>query len=106
MQFEIRGQKVSLTPEIIDRAERRVRFALTRFAPRLRSVTVRIDDVNGSRGGEEKRCRVVVCLNPAGELRVEDTAANVEMAIDRAADRAQRSVARAVERERRARGAA
>ncbi len=83
-------------PEAIaERARRRVRFALDRFRGRVRAVRVRITDVNGPRGGIDKQCIVAVRLqHPTRLMLIEHMAADFGEAVDRAADRAGRSVAR------------
>jgi ribosome-associated translation inhibitor RaiA len=100
MQLHIKGQNLFLAPAVIVRTERRLRFALSRFADRLDRVTVRLADLNGPRGGVDKQCRIIVRLRPGGEVVIEDTANDVEAVIDRGADRVQRAVARALARMR------
>lgn len=51
MQLDIRGRSLPLTPALDAYVERRMRFALGRFEPRMRRVTVRVGDENGPRGG-------------------------------------------------------
>jgi len=78
-------------------ARRRFEFALGRFHGRVRSVAIRIVDLNGPRGGVDKRCRVTVHLSaPKRTLVLEDTDADAAIAIDRVADRTVRTVARAI----------
>ena len=100
MQLRIKGQNLLLAPAVIERIERRLRFALSRFTDRIHRVTVRLADINGPRGGGDKQCRIVVRLRPGGEVVIEDTATDLETAIDRGADRVQRAVARALARTR------
>ena len=78
-------------------ARRRFELALGRFNGRVRSVAIRIVDLNGPRGGIDKRCRVTVQLSATKRmLVVEDTDADAAIAIDRVADRTARTVARAI----------
>lgn len=78
-------------------AERRILFALGRFGRRVVSITLRIDDVNGPRGGADKRCQIVARLAPWGDVRVEDLDGDLYAAIDRAVDRLDRALAREME---------
>lgn len=79
-------------------ARRRFEFALGRFHGRIRSIAIRVDDVNGPRGGIDKRCHVTVRLTaPKRTLVIEDADADAAVAIDRLADRTARTVARAVD---------
>ena len=78
-------------------ARRRFDVALGRFHGRIRSVVIRVADLNGPRGGVDKRCRVTVQLtSPKRTLVIEDTDPDAAIAIDRVADRTVRTVARAV----------
>lgn len=79
-------------------AKRRFEFALGRFHGRVRSVSIRVADINGPRGGIDKVCRATVRLAaPKRSLVIEDTDADAAVAIDRVADRTARTVARAVD---------
>lgn len=101
MRLEFVGRRhVELTAALRTYVERRLRFALGRFGGRIARVTVRFWDVNGHRGGVDKRCRLDVTVRPLGKVVVEDTAAQFHAAVDRAAERAARAIRRAVEQER------
>jgi putative sigma-54 modulation protein len=80
--------------------ERRIGFALARFSDQLGSVLVRLDDVNGPRGGVDKRCRVLLRGPTLGERVVEEVDSAWATVIDRALSVAGRNVARALERGR------
>jgi ribosome-associated translation inhibitor RaiA len=99
MKLEIRGQGMSVPPPLHVYLERRLRFALGRFAPRIRAVVARLADINGPRGGLDKRCQITVRFAPAGELTVDDVARQFTVAIDGAADRAGRATSRRLQRE-------
>jgi hypothetical protein len=89
---------IGIPSELADLARRRLEFALGRFGGRIRSVTVRLGDVNGPRGGVDKRCLVTIRLDASKRLVViEDADADAVVAIDRAADRASRAVARVLQ---------
>ena len=101
MQLEMRGVNYDLDDELKDHIERRLRSALGRFAARIDRLTVRLSDVNGPRGGIDKRCRVAVALVPRGVVMVEGSGADPFTLVADAAKRAGRSVRRALERRRR-----
>ncbi len=86
-----------LPPALARLARRRLEFALGRFDNRVRSLAVHLTDVNGPRGGVDKKCLVTIRLDaPKPLIVIEDTDADAAVAIDRAADRAARAVARAL----------
>lgn len=99
MKLQVRGSNVDVTEVLRAHVTRRLRFALGRFEDRIGRVLVRFTDVNGERGGADKRCRIEVALRPR-TVRVDDTDADLFVAVDHAAGRVSRSVARALERER------
>ena len=62
-------------------------------------VVVRLSDINGPRGGADKRCHIQVVLAGIPDVVVEDTEVDLYTAIDRATDRARRTVFRRVDRQ-------
>ena len=98
MQIEIQSYDFSLTDALRDHTERRLRFALARVSDRVGRITVRLFDINGPRGGNDKRCRIQVMLNGLAAVVIEDTEPNLYLAIDRATDRAGRNVMRRLAR--------
>lgn len=100
MRLDIRIQKVDLPNEINRYIARRLHFCLGRFEARIRNITVRIFDINGPRGGADKRCRMTVDLIPSGVLVVEEVNTDLFGVIDRAAERAGQTLARKLHRAR------
>ena len=100
MRLIITGKKVELGEALREHIERRVYFALSRFSPRISRISVTVEDVNGPRGGIDKRCCIVVKLDRVEELQVEITDADVYDAVAAAADRVGRSVQRKLDRRR------
>ena len=100
MQIQIRARHVEVTESLRVHVERRLGFALARFGGRIGRVIVRFSDTNSHRGGVDNRCQIDVGLRPSGSVRSEDTDADLCIAVNRAADRVARAVARGLERER------
>lgn len=100
MNIDIRTRGFSLTPGLRAHVERRLELALDRHLERIARVRVRIGDVNGPRGGEDKRCRIEVALRGGGTLRATVVDADAYAAIGAAAHRVARAVTRATHRER------
>ena len=98
MQIDIHAQGFSLTGALRDHTELRLRFALACVSDRVGRITVRLFDINGPRGGNDKRCRIQVMLNGLTTVAIEDTEPNLYLAIDRASDRAGRNVMRRLAR--------
>ena len=100
MKLGIRGRHMVLTATLLAHVERRLRFALGRFEQKIRQIAVQVTDLNGPGGGFDKQCRVTVTLSPSGKVIVGATDADLHTAIDRAADRLERSVTRELKRRR------
>ena len=100
MQIDIQARDFPLTDALRNHAERRMRFALTRSDEHIQRVVMRLSDINGPRGGSDKRCHLQVVLAGLPDVVIEDTEDNLYVAIDRATDRAGRTVRRRLERQR------
>jgi len=100
MQINIQARNFSLTDALRSHAERRLRFALTCCDDHIQRVVMRLSDINGPRGGADKRCHLQVVLAGLPDVVIEDTEADLYVAIDRATDRAGRTVERRLARQR------
>ncbi len=85
-------------PELVAFAQRRVAFALSRFSDLVRGIDIRLDDINGPRGGMGLTCLVRLRLVHGGEISIEHPASSPEAAIahgvGRMASRLRRLVSR------------
>jgi hypothetical protein len=101
MKVRLRGQGTQVSSALRAHAERCLEFALRRFGNRIDRVSVWLEDVNGPRGGVDKRCRIAVRLRPTGSAFVAKAASDAYVAIGRAAGRAGWAVSRRIARETR-----
>ena len=75
-----------------ERLEERVRTKLKRFESRLTHVEVHVSDVNGTKGGDDKRVSLEVRANGHAPVAVHADAARVDTAVTAAADKAVRAL--------------
>lgn len=101
MQMDIQCRGFALTEGLRDYAKKRLACSLSHGEAHVGRVIVRLSDINGPRGGEDKRCHLELRLKGLPEVVIEDIQADLYLAIDRAADRAGRTLARQLERSRR-----
>ncbi|MEY4429226.1 MAG: hypothetical protein RLZZ182_1915 [Pseudomonadota bacterium] len=80
--------------ELRDLAERRVRFVLRRLMWLVPHAEVQMSDVNGPRGGIDKRCQVALRTDGGGSVVVASVAGDWRTALDQALARAARYVLR------------
>lgn len=104
MRLEIRQRGVKVAGGLRAHLRERLRLALGRFARHVGRVRVYLWDVNGPRGGADKRCRIVVELPPRGRVAVAGTDTALAGAIARTAGRVGFAVRRHVQRRRSQRG--
>ena len=85
-----------------DRAYIRQRLGekLGKYADSIERVTVRLEDVNGPRGGVDQACRIKVVLSGLPSVVVEHKAASLKPALTGAITSVERAVRRTVERRR------
>ncbi len=88
-----------------DLAVRRVRFAMRRMTWLVPRATVHLSDINGPRGGIDKRCQLQIKTDQAGVIVVTAIAQDWRAALDSALERATRVLLRLWTRRHEHRGA-
>jgi predicted transcriptional regulator/ribosome-associated translation inhibitor RaiA len=71
---------------------------LGKFASSIERTSVRVEDVNGPRGGVDKRCRIKVVLSGLPSVVVDERQPSLQAALDRALERVGRAVRERVHR--------
>ena len=99
MQIDIQTRSFSLTDALRSHAKRRLCFALACCDDHIQRVVIRLSDINGPRGGADKRCHLRVVLDGLPDVVIEDIEADLYVSIDRAADRAGRTLVRKLGRQ-------
>jgi len=100
MRVEIQSHNLPMNHILRDCMAYRLEAALRRFSGRVRRVSLNLSDVNGPRGGEDKRCRVDVQLEHGAPIRTEGRGRDLLAVVTEVAQRASHSVAREVDRRR------
>lgn len=94
MQIAIQTHGFPLTGALEKHVQDRLRFTFSRVADRVRRVRISLSDINGPRGGVDKRCLIEARLDGLPSVVIQDLQSDMYIAIDRAAGRAARSVMR------------
>jgi hypothetical protein len=94
VQIDIRASGFALTPALRTHAEHRLRLAFGATGGRGLRVGMRLAERHGSGGRSEACCRVRALIPGAAPIVIEQKETDLLVAIDRAADRAGRAVAR------------
>lgn len=98
MELELRVRGTYFLEALRNYTEHRLRFSVRRLGHSIKRLRVSVEDLNGPRGGVDKRCRIIAEISPSGKLIIEETDPRIHEAVDRAADRLRRSVRRELKR--------
>ena len=98
MKIQIRASNIQVSKALRAHVELRLGFALSRFGEQVGRVAVQLSNSEEHPDSKDRRCRIAIGLPRC--VKVQETDADVFEAVARAADRAARSVARAIEQER------
>lgn len=102
MRIEVRGSNFPMSEALEGHVCRKVELASRRFADRIESVVVRLVDLNGPKGGRDKRCRIAARLSiSAPRIVVEAIDPDPYLAVTQAAARLDEMITRVVARTRR-----
>lgn len=100
MRTEIRLRGLPDAVELRAHAQRQLGFHLSRFSSALDEVLLRVSDVNGPKGGLDKRCQILVRFKRGGSVTISVSSADARGAIAHAAERTVRMIARELARSR------
>ena len=71
MQLQMNIRQAGLDDDFSSRAERLLRFSLSRFHGAVSRVKVTFAEVNGPKGGSGKRCRITARMKASGKVVVQ-----------------------------------
>ena len=100
MQVNAQARPFKLTPALQDSVMRSLSTVERRFGDRIKKVTVRMDDINGHRGGVDKRCRIVIDARPRQTVVVEALSEDMYQSISQATKRAESALGRTLRHRR------
>jgi len=98
MQIQIHSDDFDLTEGLREHIVKRLGYSLNHGRDVISRVVVRLADVNGPRGGVDKCCGIEVRVKGASTIAIDDTQADLYVAIDRAAERTGRTLDRRMAR--------
>lgn len=100
MQIDIQTTGFSLTDSLKAYTKRHMQFALNRNDALIIRARVWLADINGPRGGVDKRCQIELKLAGQNNIVIEDIETDLYVAIDRACERCMRTLTRRIARAR------
>ncbi|HJV52339.1 MAG TPA: HPF/RaiA family ribosome-associated protein [Noviherbaspirillum sp.] len=100
MQVHFMTNEFELTPSLRDHLVRRVRFAFESLQNRVQSISVRLRDLNGPKGGRDMLCQVSVVIPGRPTVLIKDVQEDMYAAIDSAFKRASYRATQIIMRQR------
>jgi putative sigma-54 modulation protein len=94
MRLRLAARGMELSGELEEYVRRRIHFSLGRFGGAIRSLTIRLRDANGPRGGVDKCCDIRVDAGLREQVVVHECQASLHAAVALATERAERAVRR------------
>jgi ribosomal subunit interface protein len=101
MNIQLQTQGFDLTDAIRAHVKKQINFNLVNFESHIMSVDVFLSDINGPKGGPDKKALVCIRLNSRSTVTVERTRADLYTAITLVSRQAKRTVRRALNKHRR-----
>jgi ribosomal subunit interface protein len=103
MKIDIQARSFILTKALKRYVEKKLKSALSRCEAHrhLKGAVIRLSDINGPRGGEDKLCQIQVQLAGAPDIIIKDTEQDMYAAIDNATHRVGNAIVRRLGRQRR-----
>ena len=100
MKVQVRFKGFPTSASLVEYTTRKIHHHLSRFGARVGGIDVRLSDVNGPRGGRDKRCLLMASGPGIGSVRVEELHEDFYAGVDQALGRLAQAVGRSIERSR------
>lgn len=100
MQVDIRANGIEMSESLREHTQRCLNFGLDWAKQDVDRIVITLSDINGPRGGNDKRCQLRIPLPRMRDVVIEETAGDIQLAITRSVDRAARSLERRLSRQR------
>ena len=94
MELTVHGRHIPVSHALANHAQTRLGAALGQHNDWVKRVDLCFEDVNGPRGGVDKKCKALINLQAGTTLMLEEMSSNLYEAIDGIAHRHQGSVIR------------
>jgi ribosome-associated translation inhibitor RaiA len=94
MQTNLITRGLVIPQNLKDFLDRKLAFALDRFQLVPADVDMTIEDINGPRGGPDKRCRLRVGNSKRTRVLIEETGSDLQRVLSRTVDRMEQALAK------------
>jgi hypothetical protein len=98
MRITVINKQNQISRLAIEQAKSKIQTAFSKFGNHITSIECFVEDINGPKGGVDKKCQIVVNLRRLGAVVVSEEKATFSKAISRAVSRARQAVSKNVQR--------
>ena len=100
MQIDIQARQVPMSPSFRRMVKQRVQLSLSKFDESIVKVSLWLTDLNGPKGGVDKKCQMQIVMPGKPDVIVDVTRDNLYLATNLAISRAAQAVIRSIDRQR------
>jgi ribosomal subunit interface protein len=100
MNINLQARDFHLTNSLESQIRQKMKILLDRFDDKIRATRVVLSDINGPKGGKDKRCTIKIEVHNAKTIVVDEVADNMYESISRCSQRAKRAVSKLVSKDR------
>lgn len=100
MIIDLQARDFQLTDPLRQQIRQKLKAVLNRFGEKIHRVRVVLSDINGPKGGNDKRCVIKVKVNNHKTLVVDEVTDNIHESINRCARRVKHAITKTVSRNR------
>jgi putative sigma-54 modulation protein len=100
MNINLQARDFHLTESLDSQIRQKMRILLDRFDHKIRATRVVLSDINGPKGGKDKRCTIKIEVHNAKTIVVDEVADTMYESISRCSQRAKRAVSKLVSKDR------
>ncbi len=94
MHIDLTVKGVAKTPALDRLLHHKLPYAFDQFGRWVRDVALAVEDLNGPKGGVDKRCRLTVSVPRSAAVVIDERGADLLAVVTNAIDRAAQSLAR------------
>lgn len=100
MNIDLQARDFNLTNAHELQIRQKLKVVLSRFSHKIRLARVVLSDINGPKGGKDKRCAICVEVNNHKTVVVEEVSENMFESINRCSQRVKRTLTRMLNKRR------
>ena len=92
--IKIHSQGITLSKSVREYTKDKIRLALNLYTEKIRRADIYLADVNGPKGGKDKRCKIKINADGCNSVFVQDTSEDLYQVINTCSHRARRTIKR------------